>query len=101
MTDINEITLEGEIAYDPEVRYSQAGNAWAQLVIKTAGSKGKGSFHRCKCFGEVAELLKDFAKGERINVRGHMQSGQYEKDGKKVYTYEPVLHEINEVKAAA
>jgi single-strand DNA-binding protein len=40
----------------------------------------------CTSFGKTGELIEKYvAKGDRIGLVGRVQTGSYEKDGKKVY----------------
>lgn len=97
--DTNLLWLCGVIVSDdPVVQMSKNGSPWLSVTIKTTGKKGSESFHRCKAFGECAELVSDFKKGERLALKCKMQSGKYEKDGKTIYTYEPHIFEVIEPK---
>ena len=49
-------------------------------------------FPSCVAFGKTAEFIaKYFHKGMKIALDGHLQTGSYEKDGKKYYTTDVVV----------
>ena len=44
---------------------------------------------RCVCFNEVAEKALTFADGDRVEIKGKVQSSNWQKDdGTKVYSYQ-------------
>ena len=47
------------------------------------------------CFGKTAELVEKYiTKGRLVGVTGRIQTGSYEKDGKKVYTTEVLADRV-------
>lgn len=54
-------------------------------------NKEKSDFINCVAFGKRAETIAQyFTKGSLINLEGRIQTGFYEKDGQKIYTFEVV-----------
>ena len=54
-------------------------------------NKEKSDFINCVAFGKRAETIAQyFTKGSSINLEGRIQTGFYEKDGQKIYTFEVV-----------
>ena len=50
---------------------------------------------RCVCFNEVAEKALTFADGDRVEIKGKVQSSNWQKDdGTKVYSYQVNVAEI-------
>ena len=50
---------------------------------------------RCVCFKEVAEKALTFADGDRVEIKGKVQSSNWQKDdGTKVYSYQVNVSEI-------
>jgi single-strand DNA-binding protein len=90
MADLNELRLIGELGRDVEVRTTQSGKTMALVVIKTV-TKNYTTFHRCTAWEDMAEAASDYKEGDRVQVTARLQSRSYEKDGKKVYVYEPVI----------
>ena len=55
-------------------------------------NKEKSDFINCVAFGKRAETIAQyFSKGSSINLEGRIQTGFYEKDGQKKYTFEVVV----------
>ena len=91
---MNRVELIGRLTRDPDVRYgAQSQQAVARFTIaidRGKNSKGEdlgADFPSIVCFGKTAELVEKYlGKGRVVGVSGHIQTGSYEKDGKKIYT---------------
>ena len=85
---MNKIFLSGNLTRDPDVRFTQAGKAWARagIAVKRPFSKDAVDFFNLVAWDKTAELLgKYFQKGSRLLVEGRLQTSAYEnKDGVKV-----------------
>lgn len=101
---MNTCTLMGRITRDPEVRYSQGANTMAiarfTLAIDRRGRANadgtrETDFISCVAFGKLGEIAeKYYHKGTKLTIRGHIQTGSYQKqDGTKVYTTDVVVDE--------
>lgn len=98
---MNNVSLVGRLARDPEVRYSQGGNATCvaryTLAIsrpfKNSNGEQEADFISCVAFGKAGEFAEKYlTKGTMIGVTGRIQTGSYtDKDGKKVYTTDVVV----------
>lgn len=56
------------------------------------GNDRGADFPSLVAFGNIAEnMLKYGKKGRRFLIEGHVQTGSYEKDGRKVYTTDTVI----------
>ena len=105
---MNKVVLTGRLVRDPEIRYStgEQNKAIAKYTIAVNRSfdHGKADFINCVAFGKAAEFAeKYFKKGNKIDVSGRIQTGNYiNKDGQKVYTTDVVVeeHEFGESKSA-
>ena len=96
---MNNVVLIGRLTKDVEVRYAPASQmAVARFSVAVdRGGKDKGAdFISCVAFGKTAELMEKYtAKGLRISVQGHIQTGSYNKqDGTKVYTTDVVADRV-------
>lgn len=98
---MNKAILHGRIARDPDVRTTQSGQTVARTSIAVDRGKSKdgkdngADFISCVAWGKTAELLGSyFPKGKEILAEGRIQTGSYEKDGKKVYTTDVVLDRV-------
>ena len=89
---MNNVSLVGRIAREPEVRYTNTQKAVARFTIavnKQIARDGEpnADFISCVAFGKTAEFIeKCFSKGTPIGITGRIQTGSYEKDGHKVFT---------------
>ena len=98
MASINKVILVGNLGRDPEVRYTQNGNAVANINLatnevwndKSGQRQERTEWHRIVVWGKQAEIAKEYlSKGRQIYVEGSLQTRQWEdKDKQKRYTTE-------------
>ena len=98
---MNSIQIIGRITKDPEIRYNQQGTAVGQFSVAIDRGKDKdgndrgADYPNVTCFGKTAELVEKWCyKGQLVGVTGRLQTGSYEKDGKKVYTTDVVADRV-------
>ena len=98
---MNKVLLVGNLVKDVEVRYTTSDNAIARFTIainrevKNKDGNYDADYINCVSFGERAKSLSQYLKkGTKVSVEGHIQTGSYEKDGKKVYTTDIVVEKI-------
>lgn len=52
-------------------------------------------FISCVAFGKTAEFIEKYThKGTKLEIVGRIQTGSYEKDGRKIYTTDVVIESI-------
>lgn len=82
-----DITFEGTLGSDPELRFSPSGTAVTNFSVAESYKKGDErltSWFRCVAFNDMAETIcESLRKGQRIIVQGRMQEETYEKDGEE------------------
>lgn len=90
----------GRLTKDPEVRHTTTQNgedfaiARYTLAIDRRGKDAGADFIPCVAFGKSGEFAEKYlSKGTKMAVVGRIQTGSYEKNGKKVYTTEVVIEE--------
>lgn len=99
---VNKVILIGNLGQDPDIRYTQSGNAVVNLNLATDESyKDRNSgqmvprteWHRIVIFGKVAEVAGQYLrKGSKIYVEGRLQTRKWQnKEGQDVYTTEIVI----------
>jgi len=98
---VNKVILVGKLGKDPEVRYSNNGNAITNFNLATSrayknkdGEKvDETEWHRCVSFGRTAEVCGEYLKkGSLIYIEGRLQTRDWEdKDGNKRWTTEVIL----------
>ena len=98
---MNKVLLVGNLVKDVEVRYTTSDNAIARFTIainrevKNKDGNYDADYINCVSFGERAKSLSEYLKkGTKVSVEGHIQTGSYEKEGKKVYTTDIVVEKI-------
>ena len=94
---MNNVTLIGRLTRDPEVRYTESQLAVARFSIAVdKNGKDKGAdFPSIAVFGKQAEHCEKYLnKGRKVAIQGHIQTGSYEKDGRKVYTTDVVADRV-------
>ena len=95
---LNKVILCGRLTKDPDVRYTQGENSTCvarySLAVDRRGKEKEADFINCVAFGKAGEFAEKYLKkGTKILVSGRIQTGSYEKDGKKVYTTDVVVEE--------
>lgn len=99
---MNSVALIGRLTKDPDVRYG-AGNQMAIAKFTLAVDRdraGKDSeqtadFISITCFGKTAELVEKYiGKGRLVGVTGRIQTGSYEKDGRRIYTTDVIADRV-------
>jgi single-strand DNA-binding protein len=99
MGSLNKVTLIGRLGKDPEVRYTQAGQAVANFTIATDESykdkqgerQKKVEWHNIVVWGKVAEEFvgKYLKKGMLVCAEGKIQTRSWDdREGNKKYTTE-------------
>lgn len=84
---MNSVNIMGNLCKDTTLEYSASGTAYLRNSIAVRRDKDITDFFNITAFGKGAEFIeKYFSKGSKIAITGHLQSGQYEKDGKKIPT---------------
>jgi single-strand DNA-binding protein len=96
---MNKVVLVGRLTRDPETR--QAGETtvtrFSIAVDRRYKHEGGQSadFPSVVAFGKTAEFIeKYFHKGMKIALEGRLQTGSYEKDGKRIYTTDVIAEAV-------
>lgn len=96
---MNKTLICGRMTKDPDVRWTQ-GNpqtciARFTLAVDRKTKEKATDFISCVAFGKTAEFVeKYFRKGTKMILEGRIQTGSYEKDGKKFYTTDVVAESV-------
>ena len=107
MAGLNKVMLIGNLGKDPEVRYTQGGQAVANFNIATneswtdkAGQKQERTeWHRFVVWGKAAELCGEYlSKGRQVYIEGKLQTREWtNKEGQKQYSTEVVASPVGGV----
>lgn len=86
----------GRLTKDPDIRQTQDGAIIARFTLAIdRRKKDEADFIPCVAFGKTAEFMeKYFSKGMKAEITGRIQTGYYEKDGKKVYTTDVICETV-------
>lgn len=97
---MNTVILSGRLARDVEVKTLQSGMSVCRMTIavdRRVKKEGQptADFVGLVAWDKTAEFAgKYLSKGRKIIVEGRIQTGSYEKDGKKVYTTDIIADRI-------
>ncbi len=99
MRSLNRVELIGRLGADPDIRYTQAGDAVATLSIatseqwkdKTTGEPREDTeWHRCVTWRRLAEIAGQYLqKGARVYIAGNLKTRKWQdQSGQDRYTTE-------------
>ena len=100
---MNTVQILGNLARDPEVRYTKSGKAVATFTVAASNTyidsnnetKEQTAFVNCVAWGKTGEAVGNLRKGNRCFVEGRLQTRSYENaDGQKKYVTEVVANFI-------
>ena len=108
MNGINKVTIIGTVGSEPDVRYSNTGNAIARISVatteawkdkQTGEKKESTEWHKVVAFGKIAEIINQYVKtGSKIYIEGKNKTRKWQdKDGNTKYMTEVVLSGGNAV----
>ena len=75
----NEIFLDGYICKEPVYRTTPLGREIADVLLAVNGAYGKSDYIPCICWGRNARYAGNLTVGSRIQLRGRIQSREYQK----------------------
>lgn len=96
---MNDVNLIGRLTRDPELRWS-GETAIARFSIAIDRPMKKDGSHETDfptivAFGKTAENCEKYlSKGRQVGITGRIQTGSYEKDGRKIYTTDVVASRV-------
>jgi len=107
MNNLNQLTLLGNLARDPEIKYTNEGLAIADLRVavnrrwkdKEGNDMENVEFFNITAWNKLAEnCASDLKKGDRVMVSGRLNHRSFDtKDGKKIN----IMNVIADVVAAS
>jgi single-strand DNA-binding protein len=87
MASVNKAIIVGHLGQDPEIRYTNSGEAAANISVATSEQwkdkstgeqKEQTEWHRISFFGKAAEVVCQYMrKGSQIYVEGKIRSKKY------------------------
>ncbi len=104
MASVNKVILVGNLGRDPELRYTQGGQAVANFTLATnerwrdkdGNNQERTEWHRIVVWGKSAENCAQYLqKGRSAYVEGRLQTREWEdKEGNKRQTTEVVAQVV-------
>lgn len=102
---LNKVMLIGNMARDPELRYTPSGTAVCSFSLATNRSwtpsdgserKEETEFHRVVAWNKLAELCSQLlTKGRKVYIEGRLQTRSWDTpEGEKKYTTEIVAEDM-------
>lgn len=93
---MNKVILIGRLVNDVDLKYTGGQMAVAKFTLAVDRmKKDETDFIRVTVFGKQGENAEKYlAKGKKTAVEGRLQTGSYEKDGKKVYTMDVIADRV-------
>ena len=99
---MNSVQILGNLARDPEVRFTKTGRAVASFTVAATNTyfdsttneqKEQTAFINCVAWGKLGEAAGNLRKGSRCFVEGRLNTRSYEtQDGQKRYVTEVVAN---------
>ena len=91
---MNKVILIGRLTSDPVLRENETSKQ-VKFTLAVNRLKEGADFINCIAWNKTAELIsKYFKKGSQLAIEGRINTGSYEKDGKKIYTTDVVVENI-------
>ena len=104
MASVNKVILVGNLGRDPELRYTQSGQAVATFSIATTdrwrdkdgANQERTEWHRIVVWGKSAENCAQYLqKGRSAYIEGRLQTNDWEdKEGNKRTTTEIIAQSV-------
>ena len=101
---VNKVIIVGNLGRDPDVRFSQSGNAVCKLNVAVTERQKVGEkwedrteWVRVVTFGKTAENAGQYLqKGRQIYVEGRLQTSSYKdkESGVEKYTTEVIANQV-------
>ncbi len=105
MASVNKVIIVGNLGRDPEVRYTQNGDAITNIAVATSykqkdkntgEQKEQTEWHRISFFGRLAEIAGQYLKkGSSIYIEGRLQTRKYtDKDGVEKFATDIIAEQM-------
>ena len=99
---LNSAIIMGRLTADPELKQTPSGVSVTKFTVAVDRAYVKSGEERQTDFinvvawrGSADFVSKYFKKGSMIAVQGSIQTGSYEKDGVKHYTFEIIAERVS------
>lgn len=80
---------------EPKITETSTGKKKAEFTLALNRIKEGADFPRFIAWEKKAEIIEKWChKGTKLLIEGHIQTGSYEKEGKKVYTTDVIVDNL-------
>ena len=104
MASVNKAIIVGNLGRDPEVRYTQSGQAMARFTVATTDTwmdrdnsrQERTEWHNIVVWGKQAETCGQYlSKGRQVYIEGRIETRKFEdKEGKERYFTDIVAQRV-------
>lgn len=98
---MNKVAMIGRTATEPEIRYTNKGDAAANFRVAVErrykkDGQTEADFFQCSAFGKTAEFIEKYVrKGQKIGFSGRLQNDEFtNREGQKITRAVIVVEEI-------
>lgn len=98
---MNSLNIVGRLVNDPESRQTQSGATQSKFRVavnrdfKNSEGKYDADFFNVVAWRGTADFCNRYlSKGRLVEINGRVQTGSYEKDGVKHYTFDVMVNTI-------
>ena len=94
---MNNCVLLGRITNDLELKSTNSDKKYTKFILACRRNEKESDFISCIAWSKTAEFItKYMKKGSQVCISGRLQTGSYDdKDGKKVYTTDVIIEEVD------
>lgn len=93
---MNSVSLVGNLTRDPEYRESGQGVCKFSIAVEDGYGETKiVSYPSIVVFGKQAKSCYEYLKkGRKVAIQGRIQTGSYEREGRKIYTTDVIASRV-------
>lgn len=95
---MNKVILTGRLTAEPKIVGTEKKAAHFRIAVNRRfyhDVEDAADFIGCVAFGRTADFVENYLhKGTKVGVDGRIQTGSYEKDGRRVYTTDIIVENV-------
>lgn len=97
---MNVVNLIGNLTRDPDTRRNGEMTI-ARFTVAVSRKRDETDYIGCVAFGKTAETVEKYChKGKKIGIEGRIQTGSYEREGRRIYTTDVVVNRLELLSSA-
>lgn len=95
---MNKVILTGRLTAEPKIVGNEKKAAHFRIAVDRRfkrDGEDAADFIGCVAFGKTADFVEGYLhKGTKVGVEGRIHTGSYEKDGRRVYTTDIIVENV-------